>query len=329
MNEAMFWQKEKNGIKCNICVWNCLIQKGKKGYCEVRENKDNKLNLLNFGKLTSIETVQIESVPLFHFLPSSQTLLIKSIGKNLRGQLFYDDIMKEKGRKIQEIYPDDLVEEAEKRNVSSITFSGDAEVYFEFAYKVARFAKRSNISTVFCTHGYVEEEPIKKIGKYLDAALVEIVASADPEFYKRFVGIGEVSPIFTTLKQLMKQRVFIEISNLIVPKLGDNVEFCKKLAEFINAELGPEIPFHILQFHPVSGLSELPKTPLKVLERCVEEARMAGLRYVYISNVENSYRNTYCYNCRELLIVRKKRIDLRLKDDRCPTCGLKINMRKK
>ncbi|MEM5790696.1 MAG: hypothetical protein QXP77_01460 [Candidatus Aenigmatarchaeota archaeon] len=325
MTEALFWVKEKNGIRCNLCAWNCFIKNGEKGYCEARENRNNNLIPLNFGKLTSIEVKDIEEIPLFHFLPSSKTLLINSIGKNLRGQFFSNEILKEKGKKIQEISPEDLIDEADNKKVSSITFGGNAEVYFEFAYKTARFAKRSNIATVFLTHGYIEEEPIKKIGKYLDAALVNIIASADPDFYKRFIGIEDTSPIFLTLKQLMKQRIFIEVSNLIVPKLGDNTEFCKKLAEFINAELSSEIPFHILQFHPGFGLPELPKTPIKILEKCLEEAKMAGLRYVYISNVE-TYRNTYCYNCGEPLISRKEKVEVRLVGGRCPICGLKTNL---
>ena len=326
MSEALFWSREKNGVRCNLCAWNCFIAKGKKGYCEVRENKNNKLISLNFGKLTSIETVEIEKIPLFHFYPGTKTLSIKSFGRNLRGQFFANEILKEKGREIKEFAPEDVVEEAEKERVRSITFGGDAEVYFEFAYKVARFAHRSNLATVFCTHGYVEEEPIKKIAKYLDAAQINIIASADPDFYKRFVGIDDISPIFMTLKQLRKQRVFIEITNLIVTKLGDNLELCRRLAERINTELYSEIPFHILQFHPGYGLLELPKTPLRTLEKCAEEARRAGLRYVYISNVEHELNNTYCYNCRELLISRRKKLKIKLIEDRCPTCGLRINL---
>ncbi len=324
--EALFWVREKNGIRCNLCAWNCFIKTGEKGYCGARENKNNNLIPLNFGKLTLMEVKDIEEIPMFHFAPSSKTLFINSIGKNLKGRYFSNEILKERGKKVEEISPEDLIDEAENKKVSSITFGGDAEVYFEFAYKVARFAKRSNILTIFSTHGYIEEEPIKKIGKYLDGAIVNIIASADQDFYKRFIDVEDITPIFSTLKQFMKQRVFIEISNTIVPKLGDNLELCRKLAEFINAELSSEIPFHILQFYPGFGLQELPKTPLKILEKCAEEARMAGLRYVYISNVD-PYRNTYCYNCREPLILRKKKkVEIRLAGDRCPTCGLKMNL---
>ena len=131
------------------------------------------------------------------------------------------------------------------------------------------------------------------------------------------------------LKQLKKQRVFIEITNLIIPKIGDNIELCRKLAEWINAELGPEIPFHLIRFHPAYKLLELPPTPIETLEKCIDEARKAGLRHVYIGNVPgHPDENTYCYNCREPLILREgffvKRINLIR--GRCPNCGLRMNV---
>jgi pyruvate formate lyase activating enzyme len=74
---------------------------------------------------------------------------------------------------------------------------------------------------------------------------------------------------------------------------------------------------------------ELPPTPVSTLEKCIEESNKAGLRYVYIGNVPgHDAENTYCYNCREQLITRfgtsiKK---VNIAKDRCPNCGLKINI---
>jgi pyruvate formate lyase activating enzyme len=65
------------------------------------------------------------------------------------------------------------------------------------------------------------------------------------------------------------------------------------------------------------------------LEKCADEARKAGLRFVYISNVpKNPNQNTYCHNCREPLIIREglsvRKINL--SGNRCPNCGLGINV---
>jgi pyruvate formate lyase activating enzyme len=202
-------------------------------------------------------------------------------------------------------------------------------MFFEFAYKTAKLAHRSNILNTFVTNGYMTEEAVKKIAKYLDAATVDFKASGDPEFYKKFMNVPSVSPIFDTLKQMKKQRIFIEITNLVVPQVGDNLELTKKLAQWITNELDSNIPLHIIQFFPSYQLMELPPTPISTLEKHIDEARKAGLRYVYIGNVPgHEAENTYCHNCMELLIqrhgMRVKKINL-LKD-RCPNCGLKMNV---
>jgi pyruvate formate lyase activating enzyme len=163
----------------------------------------------------------------------------------------------------------------------------------------------------------------------LDAATIDIKASADPEFYKNFMSVPDVEPIFNSLNRMKKQRIFMEITNLIVPQMGDNVQLCRKLAERINADLSADVPFHILQFYPSYKMKELPLTPVETLEKCSQEARQAGLRYVYIGNVlGHPEANTYCYNCRTLLIerdgVRIKSINM--VNDRCPQCGQRMNI---
>jgi len=73
---------------------------------------------------------------------------------------------------------------------------------------------------------------------------------------------------------------------------------------------------------------ELPPTPVKTLEKCIEESKKVGLRYVYIGNVApHPSENTYCYNCGALLIQRwgfhvaKNEI----KNGLCSKCGAKID----
>ncbi|MEM7821628.1 MAG: AmmeMemoRadiSam system radical SAM enzyme [Candidatus Aenigmatarchaeota archaeon] len=336
MQEAMLWHKERNGVRCDLCARNCFIPKDKRGFCNVRINKNNKLYSLNYGKLCSVNIDPIEKKPLFHFYPGSNALSISSPGCNFRCLFCCNwnisqsiDVTKEEIEG-EEYSPEDIVEIAEKNNCKIISYTyTEPTVFFEFAYRTAKLAHRSNILNTFVTNGYISKEAVKKIAKYLDAATVDFKASADPEFYKKFMSVPSVEPIFDCLKQMKKQRIFIEITNLIIPKFGDSIDLCTKLAQWISSELNPDIPFHIIQFFPSYQLLELPPTPISTLEKCIEESRKTGLRYVYIGNVPgHPDENTYCYNCRELLIkrhgfaVEKKN----LVGDRCPTCGLKINV---
>lgn len=225
--------------------------------------------------------------------------------------------------------PEDIVELVKKNGCKSISYTyTEPTVFFEFAYKTAKLAHRSNIKNTFVTNGYMTDDAVKKIAKFLDAATIDIKASADQEFYKKFMSVPKVAPIFACLKRMKKQKIFTEITNLIVPQVGDDIEKCEKLAQWITSELGSDVPFHIIQFFPSYKLMELPPTPEETLEKCADVARRAGLRYVYVGNVPgHPDENTYCHNCRELLIERVgfsvKRLNLI--NDRCPNCGFKMS----
>jgi pyruvate formate lyase activating enzyme len=227
--------------------------------------------------------------------------------------------------------PEDIVELALKNGCESISYTyTEPTIFFEFAYKTAKLAYKDGIMNIFVTNGYMSDVAVKKIAKYLDAAVVDFKASGDPEFYKKFVGVPDVQPIYTTLDQMKKHRIFIEITDLIIPNIGEDIAQLKKLVEWINTFLGPDVPLHILQFFPSYKLMEIPVTPIQTLEKFLSVAKEAGQRYVYIGNVPgHKNENTYCYNCGELIIERHgfrvKKINI--SEGRCAFCGFRINIR--
>jgi pyruvate formate lyase activating enzyme len=72
---------------------------------------------------------------------------------------------------------------------------------------------------------------------------------------------------------------------------------------------------------------DLPRTPVKTLERAYEVAKKEGLKYVYLGNVSHNLENTYCPVCgtpaieRTILGITKF---LLKKDLKCSKCGNKI-----
>jgi len=326
----MLWHKERNGVSCDLCAAKCFISKEKFGLCQARQNEGNKLYTTTFGKVVGTDVTSVEKRHAFHFLPESKTLVVSGVGCNLNDQFCINGYTCDKEMKAEEVAPEDLVEMAESKGCRSISYSlTDTTLLFEFAYRIAKAAHRSDIKNLFVTNGYVSDEAVKKVAKYLDGMVVNFKASEDPEFMKRYSLVPNTKPIFRSLKQMKKHRVFVEITNTIIPQIGDNIESCKKLAEWINTELSSEIPFHIIQFTPDKKFPGIPPTPVQTLQKCFDEAKQSGLRYVYIDNVpKNPNQNTYCYNCRELLIQRENQIvkKTNLTNDRCPTCGLRINL---
>lgn len=292
---------------------------------------------MNYGKVVGLNVGNVEEAHLFHFYPKAKTLFLGIPGCNFMSD-FCSSFELSRGlhhKSIDEIKsktvaPDDLVNYAEKKKCSVIVYTyTEPFMGLEFAFKACKLAHRLNIKNVFVTNGFVNTEAIKKISKHLDAIVVNIKASADIEFYKRFMNVDDVSPIFRALKQMMKYRIFVEITNQIIPQLGDDIEQSRKLSQWISSELSPEIPLHILPFYPEYAMTELPATPSSELRKCAEIAIRTGLRYVYIDNSTIiGAENTYCYNCRELLIERiaGKVKKINLVGDRCPNCGVKINL---
>ncbi len=324
---ALLWEKERKGIRCLACARKCLIKENSLGFCLVRLNLKNKLYTLNFGKIISLDVDPVEKLHLFHFLPGSKTLSITILGDNISPS---EDIFQEEFKvKGKEYTPERVAEIAKKKKCKSVTFVGvEPATYFEFAFRTAKFARRLGLKSIFVTNGLVSVEAIKKLAKYIDVFLVNIKASLSPSYYTNFEGIN-VKPIFRALKQIGKSRAHLEIVNKVIPQVGDDIEQARKLASWISSKLDSSIPLHFVRFFPDEKFPELPATPLETLEKCIDVARRAGLRYVYIGDVPGHLdEDTYCFNCRELLIDREfYRIKSNfLVNGRCPKCGIKIEI---
>ncbi len=330
---AMFWKREGEGIRCTLCARNCFILPGKRGFCMVRENRSNKLYSLNYGRVVGLNVDPIEKKPLFHFFPGSIALSYACRGCNWRCQFCCNWLISHDG--LPEIFgdeyePEEIVKIAEENNCKIISHTyTEPTIYYEFAYEVAKLAHKKGMLNTFVTNGYMNLNPLKKIAKFLDAATVDFKASDDPEFLIKYSSVPSNEPVFEFLKGLKKHKIHIEITNLIVPKIGENLKQFRKLVEWIIENLGAETPFHILRFHPDYKLIDVPVTPLETLEKFIEEAKKLGLKYVYIGNVPgHEYENTYCPNCGEILIertgfwVNKVNLD----KDRCRKCGEKIHI---
>ncbi|MEM2970153.1 MAG: AmmeMemoRadiSam system radical SAM enzyme, partial [Candidatus Bathyarchaeia archaeon] len=159
-------------------------------------------------------------------------------------------------------------------------------------------------------------------------ATVDFKGGGDPEFYKRFSSVPSVEPIYESLKEMKAHDIHIEITNLVVPKIGDSIERIKELAAWIAKNLNQDTPFHLLRFHPNYELTNIPSTEIKMLEESYRAAKEQGLNYVYLGNVPgHKYENTYCPNCNELLIKRYSFSIIKwslTNEMTCPNCGEKI-----
>ena len=317
-------------VKCNLCGRRCLIAEGSHGFCKVRKNESGKLYSLNYAKTCAAHPDPIGKKPLSHFHPGALVMSIATVGCNFRCQ-FCDNwaISQEEEITGRDFPPQDVVKATIENDCQGISYTyTEPTIFYEYAYDTSILAHKEGIFNTFVTNGYMTPEAVKTIAPYLDAATVDFKGGGDPEFYRKFSTVPSVEPIYECLKEMKKQSIHIEVTNLVVPKIGDSMERITELAAWTRENLGEDTPFHLLRFHPDYNVNTIRSTEIRTLEKAYETARELGLNYVYLGNVAgHRYENTYCPQCQEMLVKRYSFSIVRwnLTDDmRCPNCGRDI-----
>lgn len=333
LKEAMLYEKLAEGkVKCHLCSHRCVIFPGKRGICQVRENRDGTLYSLVYGKIVSAAIDPIEKKPLFHFHPSTASYSIATVGCNFHCLHCQNHYISQyprdnKGAIIgEELAPKDIVREAKRLGCKSISYTYvEPTIFFEYAYDTAKLAHDAGIKNVFVSNGYMTEEATRTIAPYLDAINIDIKGFTE-EFYRKICG-ARLQPVLDSVKLMKELKIWVEVTTLIIPTLNDSEEELQQIAEFIKS-VSPAIPWHVTQFHPHYKQMSLPPTPFFSLRRAREIGQEVGLRYVYEGNIPGEEgENTYCYKCGQLLIRRFGFSILRydLVEGRCHKCGAQID----
>jgi len=324
MKEAMFYEKKGQGLQCHICPHNCVIAEGKRGFCGVRENRDGKLYLLVYGKPVSVCIDPVEKKPLFHFLPGSKVYSIGTVGCNLRCQHCQNwQISQERDIIGEDLSPEKVVENALDEGCSGIAYTyNEPTIFYEYVYDTARLARKKGLKNIMVTNGYINQEPLKKLYKYIDAANVDLKGFTE-RFYKD-IPSSSLAPVLETLKTIKgMENCWLEITTLIIPTLNDDIKTIKEMCIWTKENLGDKTPLHFSRFFPFYKLEHLPPTPPETLIKARDIALKTGLKFVYVGNIllEES-ENTCCQKCKRLLIERKgfSITKNKVKDGRC-SCG--------
>jgi pyruvate formate lyase activating enzyme len=332
----MLYEKlESKKVQCYLCARRCLIGSGAAGFCLVRKNEEGKLYSLNYGRAISACIDPVEKKPLSHFNPGALVLSVATVGCNFRCK-FCDNWMISQEKEISGRFlpPKDVVIATRDNGCEGISYTyTEPTIFLEYAYDTAKLARQVGFFNTFVTNGYMTQEAVKAISPYLDAATVDFKGGADPAFYKAFSAVPSVEPIFEALKEMRRNNIHIEITNLVVPRSGDSIEKINQLAAWIRDAIGKDTPFHLLRFHPDYKLTTIASTSVEILEKAYVAAKDAGLSFVYIGNVPgHPCENTSCPNCSEILIKRHNFTITRwnlTKDMRCPVCGRQIPIKGK
>lgn len=329
---AMLWNRIEGGqVRCNLCPFRCVISEGKTGRCQVRKNINGELFSLNYHYVCAANVDAIEKKPLFHFQPGSKSFSIACIGCNFQCEFCQNwqisQMQRLYGRLIgNSISPEEILSEAQRTGCRSIAYTyTEPTVFFELAYETSRLAKAEGISNVFVSNGYISQEAREMIEPYLDGINVDLKSFRN-EFYEQLCH-AKLEPVLESLRWLAKSRIWLEVTTLVIPNRNDSDEELSDIAEFIAAELGVDVPWHVSRYHPDYRYESSPPTPMSTIERALEIGRRAGLRYCYGGNIPgHSSEQTYCPNCGMLLIKRWgfSVIENKIVGGRCPKCNTEI-----
>ncbi len=330
LHEALWWSPEPNNrVHCYLCPRHCHIGPGQSGFCFIRVNEDGKLFSLGYASPAALQVDPIEKKPLSHFLPGTKVFSIGTAGCNM-GCFFCQnwDISKSHHDQVnsRHLPPEEVPLLALQHGCDSIAFTyNEPTIWGEYIIDICKAAKLHGLKTVMVTNGYITREAFHDIYDHIDAANVDLKAFTE-NFYGK-ITLTHLQPVLEMLTWLKNEtHVWFELTNLIIPTLNDDPAETRKLAEWILANLGPDVPLHFTAFHPDFKLRDKPPTPPHTLHRARQIAREVGLHYVYEGNIHSDAANTYCPNCNTLLIRRSWHNVLanHLIAGRCPHCQTPI-----
>ncbi len=318
-----------NDVQCLLCPFKCTLKPDERGICQVRMNMDGKLISLVYARPATIHVDPIEKKPIFHLYPGSGAFSLATFGCNLGCKFCQNWQLSQTRPEDGTNYyapPAEIVKLAKQKNCSSIAYTySEPIVYYEYTYDTSVLAKQKGIKNIMVTAGFINEKPMRKLAKVIDAANVDLKGFT--ENYYRNVCHGALKPVLKTLEICVEENVILEITNLIVTTLNDDMKMIKKMAKWIRKNLGPQIPLHFSKFTPMYKLKNLPPTPVKTLINARKTALDEGMHYVYIGNVYvKDGETTFCPNCGKKLVERYGYTirSNKMKSNNCPYCGEKI-----
>ena len=333
MEDALLWEKLPDSkVRCNLCHFHCVISEGKTGICKVRINEGGELKTILDSFASSVAIDPIEKKPLYHFYPGTKVLSLGTWGCNFRcrGCQNYElSRARVSGKNISQISrkisPEKAVEIAKEYGASGIAWTyNEPTIWFEYTLKSAKAAKKAGLYTVYVTNGSITEEALDLIGPYLDAFSVDIKAFST-ESYKKITPIFDWHHILSTILYAKnKWNIHVEVVTNVVPSINDNESEMRDLARWIKENLGKQTPWHITRFFPYLEFSNLPPTPIEVLERIHDIGIEEGLEFVYTGNIEgHPYENTYCPKCKRPIIIREgfHIVENHTHNGKCDFCG--------
>lgn len=322
---------EGGRIRCFACGHRCVILPGLDGICRVRYNESGKL-MVPRGYAGAIQCDPTEKKPFFHAYPGSLALTFGMLGCDYHCGYCQNWVTSQALRDPKAVSPPrevtvaELVELARRSGARLIVSSyNEPLITSEWAVEIFSEAKPAGFVCGYVSNGNATPEVLDYIRPWVDLYKIDL-KGFDDRSYRKLGGL--LSNVLDTIRMVHQRGFWLEIVTLLIPGFNDSGDEIKAAADFI-ASVSPDIPWHVTAFHQDYKMTGPDNTSVETLIRAAETGYEAGLRYVYAGNLPGrvgNYENTFCPNCKAVLIERYgfRILRNRLKAGGCPECGTSI-----
>ncbi len=306
---GVFQFRHENGqVQCLICPRKCLLSSNQRGFCHVRQNTGEQIELTAYGYTTGLAIDPIEKKPLYHFLPGSKVLSFGTLGCNM-GCLFCQNWSISKSKAGNEgqyrAMPQTIAETALSNGCQSVAFTyNDPVVFYEYALDTARECRSRGIKTIAVTAGYMNSEPRREFYRLIDAVNVDLKAFQS-DFYRRNC-FASLEPVLETIEYIKNEtETWLELTTLIIEGENDDPDEIRQECDWVAEKIGTTTPLHFSAFRPAWKFSDRKQTSLSTLLNAYRIAKAAGLKHVYLGNVRHDQSAaTYCEQCSKQIVTR-------------------------
>lgn len=304
-----------DGIVCDLCVNNCHLGEGERGYCGLRINVQGKMEgaAATRGKLSWYHDPLPTNCVADWVCPGGSECGYPAYSYRKGAEYGHDNLA---------VFPhactfhclycqnwhfryhtlddhdepvENLVQAVDEKTACICYFGGDPSPQLPYLLHASRMTRERNRGRILriCweTNGSMSKRLLEEAA---DLALISggcikfDLKAWDENLHIALTGVTNRRTLenFEDLAKQIPSRPeppFLIASTLMVPGYVDAEEVAH-IAGFI-ASLNPDIPYSLLAFHPEYRMIDLPATSRKQARECLEAAGQAGLRRLKVGNM--------------------------------------------
>ena len=300
--------KVSDGRRCNLCLNECVLEKGTVGYCGLHIGGRRVASVSWYDDPLPTNCVASWVCPAgtgvgypdFAYSPGPEygyfNLAVFYHACTFNCLFCQNWHFKRMTHTSRPITPEELARAVHKRIACICYFGGDPTPFLPHAIMASKLALKNKPNRILriCweTNGSAHPKLLRQMVKLSleSGGCIKFDLKAwDEKLHIALCGVSNkrtlenFAMVATEFLPMRPQPPLLVASTLLVPGYVDEDEV-SAIANFI-AQFDPNIPYSLLAFAPQFYMSDLPTTSRTHALRCLEAAKTAGLSRVHIGNV--------------------------------------------